>query len=176
MRRGKLMGLVRWAGALVGGEAPVQWVPEHRLGAFWVGVGRRVVADRAGRRGSRVAQANAKADAAAASIGRAAESERRREEAAERAVRMAGERAGRAQARASTSGQIAGAKRGAVDVGVGTRTLRRRDAPGAAAVAAAPQGAVAGRKRGTRAVNATGSDGGPSGATAEGGRARRREQ
>jgi hypothetical protein len=77
-RKGKLVGLVWWADALVGGEAPVQWVPEHRLGAFWVGVGRRVVADRAaGRRGRRGVLAGTKADAASTSSGRVAEAEKR---------------------------------------------------------------------------------------------------
>ena len=85
--------LVRWAGALVGGEAPVQWVPEHRLGAFWVGVGRRVVADRAaGRRGRRGGLAGTKADAASACSGRVADAEKRQGEALERAVRLAEER------------------------------------------------------------------------------------
>ena len=114
-QNGKLVGLVRWAGALVGGDAPVQWVPEHRLGAFWVGVGRRMVADRAGRRRRRDVLAGTKAKTLPASSGRVADAERRRGEAVERAVRLAAERASRALARASASGQMAGAKRGAAE-------------------------------------------------------------
>jgi hypothetical protein len=77
-RKGKLVGLVRWAGVLVEGEAPVQWVPEHRLGSFWVGVGRRALADRAGHRRRRGVPAGMKVDAAPAGSERVAEAERRR--------------------------------------------------------------------------------------------------
>ena len=82
----------------------------------------------------RGAQADTKADAAAATKGRMVEVERTRaEEAVERAVRMARERASRAKARADASGTMAGVKRGAVEVvggearghcGAGTRRWR----------------------------------------------------
>ena len=85
----------------------MQWVPEHRLGAFGVGVGRRVVADRAaGRRGCRGGLEGTKADAASACSGRVADAEKRQGEALERAVRLAEERTSRALASASASGQI----------------------------------------------------------------------
>ena len=58
---------------------------------------------------------------------------------------------------------MAGVKRGAVEVVGGTRALRRRDAPVAVAAAATLRGAVAGGKRGTRAVSAAGRDGRPVG-------------
>ena len=171
-RKCKLVGLVRWAGVLVEGEAPVQWVPEHRLGSFWVGVGRRAVADRAGHRRRRGVPAGMKVDAAPAGSERVAEAERRRGEVVERAVWLAEERANRALARGSARGQMAGTQRGSAEAVDEARALRPRVTPGTAVAAVTPCRAIAGGKRGTRAVRASERGGGvPPGEAAGGERA-----
>ena len=176
-RKGKVVGLVRWAGVLVDGEAPVQWVPEHRLGSFWVGVGRRALADRAGQRRRRSAPADGRGDTASAGGGGVAEEERRRGEAVERAVRLAKERADRALVRGGTRGQIAGVKRGATEAAQEGRALRPRATPGTAVISVRPGRAIAGEKRGTRAMRASEKEGGvPPGEAAGGERTRRKEQ
>ena len=177
IRKGKVVGLVRWSGVLVGGEAPVQWVPEHRLGSFWVGVGRRALADRAGRRRRRSGPTGMRVDTDHEGGGGVAEAERLRGEAVERAVRLAKERADRALVRGGTRGPIAGSKRGTTEAAQEGRALRPRVTPGTAVGSVGPGRAIAGGKRGTRAMRASEKEGGvPPGEAAGGERTRRKEQ
>ena len=66
----------------------MQWVPEHRLGSFWVGVGRRALADRAGLRRRRSVPTGMRVDTAHEGSGGVAKAEKLRGEAVERAVRL----------------------------------------------------------------------------------------
>jgi hypothetical protein len=159
-RKGKVVGLVRWSGVLVDGEAPVQWVPEHRLGSFWAGVGRRALADRAGLRRRRSVPTGIRVDTAHKGSGGVAEAERLRGEAVERAVRLAKERADRALVRWSASVPMAGSKRVAAEAGEVARGSRPRVTLGAAVATVTPCRAMAGGKRGTHAVRASEKEGG----------------
>ena len=72
---------------------------------------------------------------------------------------------------------MAGAKRGAAEAVDGARALRPRVMPGTAGAAVTPRSAIAGGKRGTRAVRASERGGGvPPGEAAGGERTRRRGQ
>ena len=110
-------------------------------------------------------------------VGGVAEEERRRGEAVERAVRLAKERADRALVRGGTRGLIAGVKRGATEAAQEGRALRPRATPGTAVSSVRPGRAIAGEKRGTRAMRASEKEGGlPPGEAAGGERSRRKEQ
>jgi ribonuclease HI len=177
IRKGKVVGLVRWSGVLVGGEAPVQWVPEHRLGSFWVGVGRRALADRAGRRRRLSGPTGMRVETDHEGGGGVAEAERLRGEAVERAVRLAKERADRALVRGGTRGPIAGSKRVTTEAAQEGRALRPRVTPGTAVGSVGLGRAIAGGKRGTRAMRASEKEGGvPPGEAAGGERTRRKVQ